>query len=340
MDFTIARLSGFSAASIARGAYWLLFAALLAMSAGPRAEIYRYQDDEGHWVFTDRRQGNSGAADASLRQGRPQQVVDDEHDLAELLTRRFQPASAVETSSLAVVKVNSPVGSGSGFFVTSDGLILTNRHVVKPPADWARKQEEYLELVKAQLDEMERKLSYPRERYADTRDYDRGKRLLRERSLEYRQAKRELEMKRYATQLQSAFEIELKDGTSLSADLVNVSTNHDLALLRLKGYRTPFIKRNRSGGPRQTDSIYAIGSPLGIADTITIGTFTGTRDGLLVTDARILPGNSGGPMVNQNGEALGVNSFKATAGKDPTERGFGLAIPIDTAFDEFSELRR
>jgi len=35
-----------------------------------------------------------------------------------------------------------------------------------------------------------------------------------------------------------------------------------------------------------------------------------------------------------------VNSFKATAGKDPTERGFGLAIPIDTAFDEFSELRR
>jgi serine protease Do len=133
---------------------------------------------------------------------------------------------------------------------------------------------------------------------------------------------------------------ELKDGTSLSADLVNVSSNHDLALLQLKGYRTPFIARNRSGGPRQTDSVYAIGSPLGIADTITIGTFTGTRDGLLVTDARILPGNSGGPMVNQNGEAVGVNTFKATAGNDPTERGFGLAIPIDTAFDEFSELRR
>ena len=346
MGFTIHSLSHFAAASIGtsigtgRAAPWLLCAALLAMSACPKAEIYRYQDADGNWVFTDRRQGNSGAADAIVRPGRPEPVVDDEHDLADALERRFQPASAVETSSLAVVKVNSPVGSGSGFFVTSDGMILTNRHVVKPPDDWARKQEEYLELVKAQLDEMERKLSYPRERYADTRDYDRGKQLLRERSLEYRQAKRELEMKRYATQLQSAFEIELKDGTSLSADLVNISTNHDLALLQLKGYRTPFIKRNKSGGPRQTDSVYAIGSPLGIADTITIGTFTGTRDGLLVTDARILPGNSGGPMVNQNGEAVGVNTFKATAGNNPNERGFGLAIPIETAFDEFSELRR
>jgi serine protease Do len=343
MACTICSLSHLAAVGTGRLARWLLCAALLAMSAGPRAEIYRYQDADGNWVFTDRRQGNLDSADPTLRQEQPQQAVDDEHDLASLLKQRFQPASAVETSSLAVVKVNSPVGSGSGFFVSSDGLILTNRHVVKPPEDWARKQEEYLELVKAQLDDLERKLSYPRERYADTRDYDRGKQLLRERSLEYRQAKRELEMKGYATQLQSAFEIELKDGRSLSADLVNVSSNHDLALLQLKGYRTPYIQRNRSGGPRQTDTVYAIGSPLGIADTITIGTFTGKRDGLLVTDARILPGNSGGPMVNQNGEAIGINTFKATAGNDPIERGFGLAIrerSIETAFDEFSELRR
>lgn len=339
MDIRSRQVPTVAAARIGRRGAWLLCVTVLATLTNPRAEIYRYQDADGNWMFTDRPQGGSViAADAAPRE-RNQQTFDDSHNLADALEQRFQPASAVEASSLAVLKVSSPVGSGSGFFVTDDGLILTNRHVVKPPDDWAQAHEERLALVKSQLDELERKLSHPRSRYADTRAYDRGKQLLRERSLDYRQAKRELEMKHYAAQLQSAFEIELKDGRVLSADLVDVSTNLDLALLKLKGYRTPFISRSTSGMPRQTDTVYAIGSPLGISDTVTMGTFTGTRDGLLVTDARVMPGNSGGPMVNEDGEVVGVNTLKATARSDPSERGFGLAIPIQTAFEAFAELR-
>ncbi|MGB5834883.1 MAG: serine protease [Thiohalocapsa sp.] len=326
-----------------RHAIRLLCLALLALPPAPeaRAEIYRYQDTEGNWIFSDRPQHGTPPEDQAAQPALPSDaIVDDRHDLATRLEQRFQPVSAVESSSLAVLKVNSPIGTGSGFFVSQDGLILTNRHVIKPPDDWAKKLEEHLELIKRQLDALERKLSHPRGHYADPKQYDRGKRLLRDRSLEYRQAKRELEMRHYAAQLQNAFEVELKDGSLLSADLVDVSSNHDLALLRLKGYRTPYIVPTASSALRQTDRVYAIGSPLGISDTITIGTYTGTRKGLLVTDARILPGNSGGPMVNEMGAAVGVNTLKATAGSDPNERGFGLAIPIEIAFDEFTALQR
>lgn len=336
-----------TAVGIASGRYagCLFWVGLLVLAPGAAllAEVYRYQDAQGNWTFSDRPQAPLGGSPVAEK-SRPQPALrvsppESERDLVQRLLEHFQPASVVERSSLAVVKVKSVIGSGSGFFVSQDGLLLTNRHVVKPPDDWAKKYQDNLDQVKAQLDDLERKLSLPRNRYRNPHEYDRGKELLRERSLDYRQAKRELEMKRYTIQLQSSFEIELKDGSTLSADLVDLSSNYDLALLRTKGYRTPFIAPITPGVLHQTDKVYAIGSPLGISDTITAGTFTGMRGELLVTDARIMPGNSGGPLVSESGEVIGVNTLKATGSNDPLERGFGLAIPIQIAFDEFERLR-
>ena len=341
-DRSSPELHGRRQAPSALACFGPLLTALLALAccAAASAEVYRYQDADGRWFFTDRpRPGQSEAESHPARADAAPPEVSAPRDLAARLRQRFQPANPVEQSSLAVVKVTSMVGTGSGFFVSEDGLLLTNRHVVRPPDEWAAKQEDQLERFKAEIDRLERQLSLPRERYADPDAYDRGKRRLREHALAYRQAKRELEMKGYAVALQTAFEVELKDGRKLSADLVNVSSNHDLALLQLKGYRTPLIQPMRSGQLHQTQPVYAIGSPLGISDTITAGTYTGSRDGLLVTDARIMPGNSGGPMVNEAGEAVGINTWKATQEGDPRARGFGLAIPIMAAFTEFPELR-
>jgi serine protease Do len=264
--------------------------------------------------------------------------LDLRRDLAARLTQQFNPVSPVEASSLAVVTVTSELGAGSGFFVTDAGLLLTNRHVVRPPPDWAADQEAALAELKAQLDALERRLSLPRDRYSDPQNYDRGRRLLRERGREYRDAKRELEIKRNAALLQRAFEIQLKDGERLTAELLDESAVYDLALLRVSGYRTPFIRPLLGARLRQTQTVYAIGSPLGISDTVTAGTYTGKREEMLVTDARIMPGNSGGPLVTEQGFVVGVNTWKATPGPDAKQRGFGISIPIDFAFREFADL--
>jgi S1-C subfamily serine protease len=306
------------------------------------AQIYRYQDAQGRWHFTDRPRpgdlapawhpGNGDAAldgtDAAAR------------DLTARLRARFQPTTAVQESSLAVVKVETEIGHGSGFFVNPNGLILTNRHVVRPPEDWAEDRERRLEEMKAGLERLESQLDRPRSAYRNPDDYDEGKRILRIRTRDYRKAKRELDMKRYASQLQSSFRIELKDGSKLSARLLDVSSRHDLALLELRGYRTPSVRLPQAPRLEQGEPVYAIGSPLGISDTITKGILTGRRDGLLVTDARILPGNSGGPLVNEEGEVIGVNVIKVTqSGQPATERGFGMAIPIGIALETFSQLQ-
>ena len=190
------------------------------------------------------------------------------------------------------------------------------------------------------LDRLEQQLQRPRSAYRDKENYDEGKRIFRAKSREYRITKRELDMKHYAASLQSGFRVELKDGTTLSSNLVDVSANHDLALLQLTGYKTPFIRPLESRRMEQGEPVYAIGSPLGISDTITKGIFTSRRGGLLVTDAQILPGNSGGPMITEEGLVVGVNVIKVTPyGQPATERGFGLAIPIGIALDEFPQIR-
>jgi len=379
----------------------MLVAALAVMSTGMvpgYSEIYRYQDDRGHWVFTDRPPSSSmlTAPDAGPRlssEPRPQPAgsaaapgaglgleppdvgdappaptrspaprlgappaeaqqpptvasvsphapsPDPRPDLAQWLMRLFKPVTAVETSSLAVVTVKSELDAGSGFFVSDDGWLLTNRHLVRPPADWAAEDMAALAVLEAKLSALEVRLALPRDRYSEPHDYDRGWHMFREDSRAYRRAKRELEMKRDAALRQRTFDIQLKDGGKLSAELVEVSTAYDLALLRVSGYRTPFIPSLLEARLRQMQRVYAIGSPLGLQDTVTAGIYAGERDGMLVTDAQIRPGESGGPLVTETGFVIGINSWQATPEPDAKASGFGVSIPIDLAFEEFPDLR-
>jgi S1-C subfamily serine protease len=88
--------------------------------------------------------------------------------------------------------------------------------------------------------------------------------------------------------------------------------------------------------------VLAIGSPLGLAGTVTAGIVSaldrevevgpGYRLRAIQTDAAINPGNSGGPLVNARGEVIGVNTTVATiAGTEGGSIGIGFAIPIDRA---------
>ena len=130
----------------------------------------------------------------------------------------------------------------------------------------------------------------------------------------------------------------LSDGTVKSAELVQKDPTRDLAVLKIKGDNLPAARLGNSAEVEVGDEVLAIGNALGLGDTPTVTTgivsalnrqlqLGGNRlTHLIQTDAAINPGNSGGPLVNANGEVIGVNT--AIAGN---AEGIGFAISIDHA---------
>lgn len=130
----------------------------------------------------------------------------------------------------------------------------------------------------------------------------------------------------------------LFDGTVKSAVLVQKDPSRDLAVLKIEGDNLPAARLGNSAEVEVGDEVLAIGNALGLGDTPTVTTgivsaldrqllLGGNRlTHLIQTDAAINPGNSGGPLVNANGEVIGVNT--AIAGN---AEGIGFAISIDHA---------
>ena len=106
---------------------------------------------------------------------------------------------------------------------------------------------------------------------------------------------------RYKRASQKGFKIILADKTEIIAEKVALSDQHDLALLRIRGYKTPFIKPAKINEIALGDPLYAIGNPLSFDHSVTSGIFSGRRDNMIQTNAQISPGNSGGPLITKNG---------------------------------------
>jgi hypothetical protein len=109
--------------------------------------------------------------------------------------------------------------------------------------------------------------------------------------------------------------------------VVAFDRSRDLALLKFAGYGLPTIPLGDSEATRVGDTVIAIGHPNGLDDTVTKGIISSLRtvDGVKVlqTDAAASPGNSGGPLLNEKGECVGVISFKAAG------EALNFAIPIN-----------
>ena len=120
-------------------------------SGSSLAEIYKYQDANGKWHFTDSppRDQETTAVEAS----RPKNQVSPDKDLKQQLHNEFSPGDPIEEATLSVVTVNTKSGNGSGFFVSDDGYIVTNRHVVRPATSSQWKQQE------AELEDRKTKIS-------------------------------------------------------------------------------------------------------------------------------------------------------------------------------------
>jgi serine protease Do len=114
--------------------------------------------------------------------------------------------------------------------------------------------------------------------------------------------------------------------------IVAINKFHDLALLHIEDKNAPKFKYVTLGNSdllASGDSVFAIGSPLGLERTVTegiISTKTRELEGelYLQTTAQINPGNSGGPLFNLAGEVVGVTNMKITFGE-----GLGFAIPVE-----------
>ena len=190
---------------------------------------------------------------------------------------RHSIADLVEETASALVHIEifqnqNLVGTGSGFVISSDGLVLTNAHVVDQPSD--------IILVKSM----------------------------------------------YGHVLQGFLEI--------------IAPNKDLATLRILAMNLPTINFGNSCEVRTGDMVVAMGSPLGLRNTVTTGVVSNnsrTADELgiddtditdyIQTDAALCPGSSGGPLLNLDGEAIGVNCMVTD------HPSINLAIPIRHAIE-------
>jgi S1-C subfamily serine protease len=185
--------------------------------------------------------------------------------------------TAVEKAKNAVVKIDKhtkiqgyerPTGTGSGFVFSSDGLILTNSHVVESS---------------------------------------------------------------------DRLNISLLDGNEFSGETIGMDKDTDIAIVKIFGTGYTPVKLGASGDLKIGQLLIAIGNPLGYQHSVSVGVLSGVGrtmrtpggqliDDILQSDAALNPGNSGGPLINTDGEAVGINTAII-----PSAQGLSFSIGIDTA---------
>src|SRR5215213_3953642 len=142
--------------------------------------------------------------------------------------------------------------------------------------------------------------------------------------------------------------VELTDNRTLPAKVIGSDAPSDLAVLKIDASYLPVLPLGNSDQVRVGDVVLAIGNPLGVGQTVTMGIIsakgrqTGISDGsfedFLQTDAPINQGNSGGALINTNGELIGINSqiISPSGGNI----GIGFAVPANMAKSVIAQLTK
>ena len=140
-----------------------------------------------------------------------------------------------------------------------------------------------------------------------------------------------------------SIKVVLKDKREFDAKVVGRDPQTDLALIKIDAKNNlPAVRLGSSDKLQVGEWVAAIGSPFGLEQTVTAGIVSakgrvigsGPYDDFIQTDASINPGNSGGPLINMNGEVVGINTAIIAGGQ-----GIGFAIPIDLANNVIEQLK-
>lgn len=135
--------------------------------------------------------------------------------------------------------------------------------------------------------------------------------------------------------------VTLPNGKSYKANVVWSDSDIDLAIVKINAKNLNYVTFGNSSSVKVGEKVYAIGNPIGyeFQRTVTSGIVSAVNrtitieeenkssymEDLIQTDATINPGNSGGPLINSQGEVIGINSVKITSAE-----GIGFAVPINT----------
>lgn len=143
----------------------------------------------------------------------------------------------------------------------------------------------------------------------------------------------------------------LSDGSEYKAELVGYDATNDVSVMKIEAENLPYVEMGNSSDLVVGEQVCAIGNPLGeLTSTLTVGYISAmdrmisTESGslnMIQTDAAINSGNSGGPLFNDKGQVIGINTAKysGTSGSGATIEGIGFAIPIDDVKDIISDLK-
>ena len=346
----------------------ILFIILTGMG---NSTVYKYKKD-GIWHFTD----NPGEVPASQLTGSDEAAQETggvKTDLKPQLAAALKPMNEIETATLATVAIESSFGYGTGFFVTDDGYIITNRHVIRQTTSTGTAEDpavtlkaEALDRYDAQIETETQRLEEaraeiiafrryidsqpesPTRQYNETR-YQEGLQRFQRWEKTKNEHRRKLASERSAFQatllqqrvdaslagLNRHFTVYLADNRPLHAYVVEISKEHDIALLKVDGYTTPFLTPGNPFASAQGESVYAIGNPVKLRNSVTAGVVSGFEGVFVKTNAQIYPGNSGGPLVTAKGRVIGINTFKKLTRKF---EGLGFAISIKVVLDAFDAI--
>lgn len=332
------------------------------------AKIYKYKKD-GVWYYSD---------------SPPKDQIENSEEMIESGKSAPPPSAGgtplleghvarnkIEAAAAATVAIKTALGYGSGFFISTSGHIITNKHVIRTPAKQAKQINNYFNKIDGRVEEIEKQFENEKKRmqaykkkldhlkqlaeketdrsrkksYED--EYDYRKKEYNDWKARYEKQKEEFESnkRKYhsgrgdysyrssVANLSQSFTIILVDNTELYVRLLATSKAHDLALLKLDGYKTPALTPGSAYQLAQGDPVYAIGNPANLRNTVTSGIFSGYEGDFIQTNAQINPGNSGGPLIDPTGNVLGINTKKKIGS---AIEGLGFAIPIQVALREFS----
>ncbi|UTW44395.1 trypsin-like peptidase domain-containing protein [bacterium SCSIO 12696] len=355
-----------------------LLATSLLLPVASAGQIYKYKDKNGRWVYTDKKPAENKSAEVISDKKTSIGSTSDtgpKVDLQEQLQSKYSTGSPELKASLAVVTLRTNTGSGSGFFVSDNGYLITNKHVVRPKGFSNHRQQQqslereaqnlqrrfsYLKEEKSRiatneqtLRDMKKSVDAPglyrnpvtREEYETHRtnhiqrkkDYKKDLAEAQQQQKELRRRQRDFNLASSSASITKRFSIFLKDATELKVKLIKISKEHDLALLKLDGHRTPFLMPADYQWPRQSQQVFAIGSPLSQSNSITAGKVTTVKENRILVDATILPGSSGGPLIDNEGNLLGVNTQRIIDNRFNGANGFGVAIPKKVVIEEFGQ---